>query len=304
MIIIFLALIVSATADPDFYAVKIEKEWRKFKVFTKISECIGVVYYQSAEKRVLFLDGVWKIGKLMKNLDCKTLSSVVEEEYRTVGLEIPEANQDEPWIDIKETDKSGHDTESWIWIEGFNKSVEVTGMKLVGGNEDSSSRNKEDCLRKDRGKEYPGKNILVAFQDLTVSTQCFYDSVDQAELQNGDETIMVHPAGKKLDLILFLIAIIMRTLETTTTTATSTTTTTTTTSTVGENDQLTFIYILLGVVIIISAALFGVVIKIMKKRRETEVAIEDNENYGRAMDFAQYHEDEKNAKIVDTNDYY
>ena len=97
----------------------------------------------------------------------------------------------------------------------------------------------------------------------------------------------------------------MRTIETTSTTATSTTTTTTTTTrTVGENDQLTFIYILLGVVIIISAALFGVVIKIMKKRRETEVAIEDNENYGRAMDFAQYHEDEKNAKIVDTNDYY
>ena len=41
MIIILLALIVSATADPDFYAVKIEKEWRKFKIFTKISECTG-----------------------------------------------------------------------------------------------------------------------------------------------------------------------------------------------------------------------------------------------------------------------
>ena len=93
------------------------------------------------------------------------------------------------------------------------------------------------------------------------------------------------------------------TTTTNTTATTTTTTTTTTSSTVGENDQ-TFIYILLGVVIIFLAAILGVVIKIMKKRRETEISNEENENYGRAMDFEQYYEDEKNAKIVDTNDYY
>ena len=94
------------------------------------------------------------------------------------------------------------------------------------------------------------------------------------------------------------------TTTTNTTATTTTTTTTTTSSTVEENDQMTFIYILLGVVIIFLAAILGVVIKIMKKRRETEISNEENENYGRAMDFEQYYEDEKNAKIVDTNDYY
>ena len=63
-----------------------------------------------------------------------------------------------------------------------------------------------------------------------------------------------------------------------------------------------FIYILSGIVIIILAAIVYVGIKIMKERRiNTE---EENENYGAASDFEQYYEDEKNAKIVDKNDYY
>ena len=65
-----------------------------------------------------------------------------------------------------------------------------------------------------------------------------------------------------------------------------------------------FIYILLGVAIVILAAILCVVIKIMRKRRITQVAKEENENYGRVSDFEQYYEEEKNAKIVDTNDYY
>ena len=63
-----------------------------------------------------------------------------------------------------------------------------------------------------------------------------------------------------------------------------------------------FIYILSGVVIIILAAIAYVWIKIMKERRI--ITEEENENYGAASDFEQYYEDEKNAKIVDTNDYY
>ena len=45
-------------------------------------------------------------------------------------------------------------------------------------------------------------------------------------------------------------------------------------------------------------------IKIIRKRRITQIAKEENENYGRVSDFEQYYEEEKNAKIVDTNDYY
>ena len=63
-----------------------------------------------------------------------------------------------------------------------------------------------------------------------------------------------------------------------------------------------FIYILSGIVIIILAAIVYVGIKIMKERRI--ITEEENENYGAASDFEQYYEDEKNAKIVDTNDYY
>ena len=50
------------------------------------------------------------------------------------------------------------------------------------------------------------------------------------------------------------------------------------------------------------AAIVFVGIKIMKERRI--ITEDENENYGAASDFEQYYEDEKNAKIVDTNDYY
>ena len=65
-----------------------------------------------------------------------------------------------------------------------------------------------------------------------------------------------------------------------------------------------FVYILLGVVIVILAAILVVAIKIMKKRRITENTVEENENYGRSIDLEQYYEEEKKAKIVDSNDYY
>ena len=67
--------------------------------------------------------------------------------------------------------------------------------------------------------------------------------------------------------------------------------------------QMNFNYILLGVAIFILAAILCVLIKLMK-RRKTEITKEENENYGRARDFEQYYEDEKNTKVVDTNDYY
>ena len=83
-----------------------------------------------------------------------------------------------------------------------------------------------------------------------------------------------------------------------------------TTSTIGENDedhdgiQTIVIYILIGVaIIIVLTTILCVVIKIMK-RRITGINQEENENYGMASDFEQYYEQEKNAKIVDTNDYY
>ena len=63
------------------------------------------------------------------------------------------------------------------------------------------------------------------------------------------------------------------------------------------------IYISFGVAIIL-VAISCVVIKIMKKRRIAEITAEENENYGRPSDFEEYYEEEKNAKIVDTNDYY
>ena len=68
--------------------------------------------------------------------------------------------------------------------------------------------------------------------------------------------------------------------------------------------QMISIYILLGVAIIILAAILCVVIKIMKKKRNAETTLEENVNYGKPSDFEQYYEEEKNAKIVDTNDYY
>ena len=99
MILILLALLVSATALPDYYAVRIFKEERYSKIFTKISECTGVVYQSSeffrGHNRVLFQDGVWKIGTLKNDIDCDTLSSVVEEEFRTKSpAERPELK---PW---------------------------------------------------------------------------------------------------------------------------------------------------------------------------------------------------------------
>ena len=63
-----------------------------------------------------------------------------------------------------------------------------------------------------------------------------------------------------------------------------------------------FIYILSGVLIIILAAIVYVGIKIMKESRI--ITEEENENYEGASDFEQYYEEEKNAKIVDSNDYY
>ena len=80
--------------------------------------------------------------------------------------------------------------------------------------------------------------------------------------------------------------------------------------TIGENDedhdgiQTIVIYILIGAaIIIVLTAIPCVVIKTMK-RRITGINQEENENYGMASDFEQYHEQEENAKIEDTNDYY
>merc|ERR1712062_712994 len=86
MILLLLSLIVSATAFPDFYAVWMDayntNTNTNFKLFTKINECNGSVY-QSSDNRVLFEDGVWRIKTLKNDLDCDTLYSVGEEEYRT-----------------------------------------------------------------------------------------------------------------------------------------------------------------------------------------------------------------------------
>ena len=83
MVIILLSLIMSAKADPDYYAVHIEGDGGRYKIFTKLSECREAVY-QSGDNRVLYQDGVWKIGTLENDqiVDCKTLPSIVEEEYR------------------------------------------------------------------------------------------------------------------------------------------------------------------------------------------------------------------------------
>ena len=67
MILVLLASIMSATADPDYFAVKIKSG--RFKIFSKISECTGAVY-QSGDNKVLFRDGVWKVGTLKNGLHC------------------------------------------------------------------------------------------------------------------------------------------------------------------------------------------------------------------------------------------
>ena len=65
---------------------------------------------------------------------------------------------------------------------------------------------------------------------------------------------------------------------------------------------MVLIYILSGVTIIILAAIVFVGIKIMKERRI--ITEDENENYGAATDFEEYYEEEKNANVVDSNDYY
>ena len=194
MILILLALIVPSSAGSDYFAVKIESEYENYKIFTKISECKGAVYYQSEDKRVLFQDEVWKIGTLKNDLDCNTLSSVVKEDYRTKEKQIP---RDGWWIDIKYTESHGNNThyfQQQIFIKGFNKRVESPGLKLVNGtNVDAKSR--EVCLRKAFWVNFsPDKDIVLAFQQ----SNCFYDFVDEAELEEETlrATIFVYPAGK------------------------------------------------------------------------------------------------------------
>ena len=192
MILMLLALILAATADPDYYAVHIQGDGGRYKMFTKISKCREAVY-QSGDNRVLFKDGVWKIGTLKNYLvvDCKTLPSIVEEEYRmSKRTQRPKSDY---WIDM-----DGNTVLYRILIEGFNKSVEITDKKLVAGTK-VDAESKEVCLMKDWGKKYPDKHIVVAFQD----SNCFYDFVDQAELVDVPGAIIfVHPAGKnKISMI-------------------------------------------------------------------------------------------------------
>ena len=190
MILILLALIVPSSAGSDYFAVKIENEYENYKIFTKISECKGAVYYQSEDKRVLFQDEVWKVGTLKNELDCNTVSSVVEEEYR-----IEEAQKmltNDYWIDVKKAELNISAPPIWIEIKFFNKSVEVKGLNLVGGT-NVEAKKKKDCLRKNWGKKYPEKDIVVAFSD----SHCFYDFVYKAELEyNYRATIFLHTAGE------------------------------------------------------------------------------------------------------------
>ena len=188
MILVLLASIMSATADPDYFAVKIKSG--RFKIFSKISECTGAVY-QSGDNKVLFRDGVWKIGTLKNGLlDCKKLSSVVAEEFQTKETQIP---KNELWIDIKKSEQN------WIFnnlieisIEGIDNSVEKEKMKLVGGKK-IEAESQEDCLKEDLKKKYTNKDIVVAYKD----SNCSYSFVDEAELEYDAEAIMfVYHSGK------------------------------------------------------------------------------------------------------------
>ena len=138
---------------------------------------------------------------------------------------------------------------------------------------------------------------MVAFQD----SKCFYDLVDQAELEydaTGKATIVVHPSGKNEIRMILENYLIIQIIETERTTACKE-------NTKVKETNVKYIYIALGVVIIILlVAILYLVIKRMKDKRNTEMTVENNENYGRPDDFEQYYEEEKNAKIVDTNDYY
>ena len=194
MILVLLASIVSANAYPDYYAVRMEAE--RFKIFTKISECEGAVY-QSGENRFLFQDGVWRIKTLKNDLDCNTLSSVVEEEYRTkYTAQRPEYLY---WYKMTKIHYYFDYSRIWIDFEDLYKRVKYTGLKLVGGTK-VEYKSKEDCLREDWGQKFPDKDVVVAFQD----SNCFYDFVDQAQLhtfsklQHSNSTLLVHPAGKNI----------------------------------------------------------------------------------------------------------
>ena len=187
MILILLALLVSVTALPDYYAVRLRGE-KYYKIFTKISECEGAVY-QSGDKRVLFEDEVWKIGTLTDDLDCNTLPSVVEEEYRTkYKAQRPEIRY---WYDM-------NDDPIWTAFEHLYKHEKKTGVKLVGGTK-VEDKSEEDCLSEVWGEKFPDKDIVVAFQD----SNCFYDFVDQAQLDYRHryfkETLFVHPAGRNIN---------------------------------------------------------------------------------------------------------
>ena len=192
MILILLTLIVPASAYPDYYAVKTDRynTNTKYKIFTKISECARAVYYQSEDSRVLFQDGVWKIGTLTNDFDCNILSSVVNEEYRTKFIaQRPEHRQ---WYEM-------NDWNAWIDFEYLYKRAPKTlrGFKLVGGTM-VDDKSKEDCFKEDWGEKYPNKDIVVAFQD----SKCYYDFVDRAQFDydyysyHGSATLSVHPAGK------------------------------------------------------------------------------------------------------------
>ena len=188
MILILLASILAAAADPDYYAVHIQGDGGRYKMFTKISKCKEAVYH-SGDNRVLFQDGVWKIGTLKNDqIDCKKLSSVVDETFRTKEIQMP---KHELWIDIKKSEQN------WIFnnrvvisIEGLNKCVEKKKLKLVGARK-IDAKSKEDCFRKNWRKK--DKDIVVAFQD----SNCSYSFVDEAELEYDSEaTIFVHHSGK------------------------------------------------------------------------------------------------------------
>lgn len=185
MVLLLFALIMAATADPDYYAVKIKKG--KFKIFTHKNECERS-WYQNGGDKILFFEGVWKIAKVKNGLkDCETKSSVVEKIYQTKNSKMPEGDTWHSWTDKR--DKKNID----IWVKSFNKSDEITDLKLVTGTKEEAET-KEDCFGKEWG-EKSDKDIVVAFQN----SKCFYDFVDQARLENDstiNATIVVYPSGK------------------------------------------------------------------------------------------------------------
>ena len=105
--------------------------------------------YKSGDNRVLFQDGVWKIGTLNNDLDCNTLSSVVEEDYRAKHeIQRPE---DKNWWKIIKYYQSGQlKLEYWpvsISLEDLYNRVETRGLRLVLGTRNSHSWSKDECLR-------------------------------------------------------------------------------------------------------------------------------------------------------------